>query len=163
VTVTKPEPYTAEGCTILLGNPALKLPHNAPTKTRFKMRQRLVGSAVEHAASLVMRDSAETPSEAGDFKKLFFDTEADDEETIYLAEFLDVLFEWQAELSGKKEFEASLLAEYINRGRPPIGVQRTRPHRERARAPGIPVPGQTGQPEDDGRMRPCCSAKTRWS
>jgi hypothetical protein len=109
--------------TILLGNPALKLPRDAPMKTRFKMWQRLVGSAVEHAAKLVTErlepgtydnDDPARPCQV-DFKKLFFDTEAEDEETTHLGEFLDVLFDWQAELSGKAEFEASLLAEYINR------------------------------------------------
>jgi hypothetical protein len=35
--------------TILLGNPTLKQPRDAPMKTRFKMWWRLVGSAVEHA------------------------------------------------------------------------------------------------------------------
>jgi len=33
-------------CSILLGNPALDLPRDAPMKTRYKMWQRLVGSAV---------------------------------------------------------------------------------------------------------------------
>ena len=37
--------------TILLGNPQLKAARDAPGKTRFKMWWRLVGSAVEHAAS----------------------------------------------------------------------------------------------------------------
>jgi hypothetical protein len=38
--------------TILLGNPMLDLPADAPTKTRFPMWYRLVGSAVEHAAAV---------------------------------------------------------------------------------------------------------------
>ena len=37
--------------TILLGNPTLKKPRNAPMRTRFKLWYRLVGSAVEHAAN----------------------------------------------------------------------------------------------------------------
>ena len=37
--------------TILLGNPTLKKPRDAPMQTRFKMWWRLVGSAVEHAAN----------------------------------------------------------------------------------------------------------------
>jgi N-6 DNA Methylase len=36
--------------TILLGNPTLRLPPNAKLGTRFKLWQRLVGSAVEHGA-----------------------------------------------------------------------------------------------------------------
>jgi hypothetical protein len=38
--------------TILLGNPMLKQPRDAPGRTRFKDWYRLVGSAVEHAARL---------------------------------------------------------------------------------------------------------------
>ena len=49
--------------TILLGNPMLRKPRDAPCQTRFKMWWRLVGSAVEHAAKL--------NGEAVDFEKLF--------------------------------------------------------------------------------------------
>ena len=70
--------------TILLGNPTLKLPRNAPMKTRFKMWWRLVGSAVEHAATLANPDSEV------DFQKLFLSREDDDEDSTSLAEVLDV-------------------------------------------------------------------------
>ena len=40
---------------VLLGNPTLKEPRDAPMKTRFKMWWRLVGSAVEHAAEQAAR------------------------------------------------------------------------------------------------------------
>ena len=39
---------------VLLGNPSLDLPRNAPMRGRFKIWQRLIGTAVEHAAGLVM-------------------------------------------------------------------------------------------------------------
>ena len=65
--------------TILLGNPTLKLPPNAPMNTRFKMSWRLVGSAVEHAAMLVtdrIEPGAYDPDDRTkpcrvDFQKLF--------------------------------------------------------------------------------------------
>ena len=60
--------------TILLGNPTLKQPRNAPMKTRFKMWWRLVGSAVEHAAGLA------NPDREVDFQKLFLAREDEDED-----------------------------------------------------------------------------------
>ena len=50
--------------TILIGNPMLDKPRDAPMKTRFKMWYRLVGSAVEHAARQV--------GEEIDFRKICF-------------------------------------------------------------------------------------------
>ena len=70
--------------TILLGNPTLKAPRDAPMKTRFKMWWRLVGSAVENAARLY-------GGEEIDFQKLFIKLEAEDEESVSLADVLEIL------------------------------------------------------------------------
>lgn len=72
--------------TILLGNPTLNQPRDAPMKTRFKRWWRLIGSAVEHAAML-------HNSDAGiDFQKLFLEQEeSEDEDSISLADALGTL------------------------------------------------------------------------
>jgi hypothetical protein len=72
---------------ILLGNPMLRTPSNAPCKTRFKMWWRLVGSAIEHAARLA------NPDQPVDFQTMFLDQEEDDEDTASLAEALAILSE----------------------------------------------------------------------
>jgi hypothetical protein len=69
--------------TILLGNPTLKAPHDAPMKTRFKMWWRLIGSAVEHAATLTGQEL--------DFQKLFLAQDEDDEDSASLADVLEIL------------------------------------------------------------------------
>jgi hypothetical protein len=71
--------------TILLGNPTLKKPRDAPMRTRFKMWYRLVGSAVEHAAMLA------NPDREVDFQRLFLSREEDDEESTSLAEALAIM------------------------------------------------------------------------
>ena len=72
--------------TILLGNPQLKEPEDAAGKTRFKMWWRMVGSAVEFAASQIGHEL--------DFKTLFIEQEADDEESASLADVLEILDKW---------------------------------------------------------------------
>jgi hypothetical protein len=72
---------------ILRGNPMLLTPRETPCKTRFKMWWRLVGSAVEHAASLA------NPNQPVDFQTMFLDQEEDDEETSSLADILAILAE----------------------------------------------------------------------
>lgn len=74
--------------TILLGNPHLAAPREAPGKTRFKMWWRLVGSAVEHAAVQAALFENHEPL---DFQKLFLGQEEDDEESATLADVLAVL------------------------------------------------------------------------
>jgi hypothetical protein len=69
--------------TILLGNPQLATPPDAPAKTRYKMWWRLVGSAVEHAAKLAGREI--------EFQKLFITQEEDDEESASLGDALEIL------------------------------------------------------------------------
>jgi hypothetical protein len=71
--------------TLLLGNPMLKTPRDAPCKTRFKMWWRVVGSAVEHAARLA------NPDREIDFQKLFAEQEETDEESASLADALDIM------------------------------------------------------------------------
>jgi hypothetical protein len=73
--------------TVLLGNPALDLPNDAPMKTRFKMWYRLVGAAVEYASRCAVLPG---PVEFG---TLFLNQEADDEEATSLAEMLVALDE----------------------------------------------------------------------
>ena len=88
--------------TILLGNPQLKAPHDAPGRTRFKMWWRLVGSAVEHAAGLAGHEI--------DFQTLFLDQEEDDEDSASLADVLEVLM-----AACPKEFQAKDVAELVNK------------------------------------------------
>ena len=75
--------------TILLGNPTLKKPRNAPMRTRFKMWWRLVGSAVEHAA-------AKATGEPVDFQALFLAQDAEDEDDNALVEALVAMRTWVA-------------------------------------------------------------------
>jgi hypothetical protein len=103
--------------TILLGNPQLKMPEDAPGKTRFKMWWRMVGSAVEHAAKLYTPKPKEgsKPEEAAkpvDFETLFLtQEEEDDEETLSLAEALDIMrHEWPV------SFHATTVATFIQNG-----------------------------------------------
>ena len=89
--------------TILLGNPMLKKPRNAPTRTRFKMWYRLVGSAVEHAAMLA------NPDREVDFQKLFLAREDDDEDSTSLADALAIMVQqWPT------TFDASQVARLVN-------------------------------------------------
>jgi hypothetical protein len=87
--------------TILLGNPQLNAPRDAPGKTRFKMWWRLVGSAVENAAQLAGQEL--------DFKKLFVAQEEDDEDSASLADVLGVLV-----AAYPKEFIAKDVAALVN-------------------------------------------------
>jgi hypothetical protein len=88
--------------TVLLGNPALDLPRDAPMKTRFKLWYRLVGSAVEHAAHCAAQAAAgldpggEVLAEEFtplDFGILFLGQEASEEDAVSLAEALIALTE----------------------------------------------------------------------
>lgn len=74
--------------TILLGNPFLDEPRDAPCRTRFKMWWRLVGSAIEHAAQLAGKTKED---QAIDFKQLFIGQEDEEEETASLSEVLPLL------------------------------------------------------------------------
>jgi hypothetical protein len=93
--------------TILLGNPMLRTPRDAATKTRFKMWWRLIGSAVEHAAGLIGQEI--------DFETLFVTQEEDDEEPASLADALAVMaekFNGPEEFLGK--FDAADVVELVN-------------------------------------------------
>jgi hypothetical protein len=89
--------------TILLGNPHLRTQADAPAKTRFKTWWRLVGSAIEHAASV-----------AGisiDFRHLFLNQEEDEEETASLTDALGALaHKWPRET----KFLAADVARMVN-------------------------------------------------
>jgi hypothetical protein len=87
--------------TILLGNPSLRLPRSALMATGFKMWQRTVGSAIEHAAACVTRrafeldtscglDSAKRPHDVA-FKQLFLAQEQSDSESVGTLEALRIL------------------------------------------------------------------------
>jgi hypothetical protein len=69
--------------TVLLGNPTLDLPRTAEMKTRFKIWQRLVGSAIEHAARLVDKKV--------NFAELFMTMDEEGEEESSLADVLDTM------------------------------------------------------------------------
>jgi hypothetical protein len=103
--------------TLLLGNPTLKLARNAPMKTRFKMWYRLVGSAIEHAAKLVV-EHVEPAAYADvglpvpcvvDFQQLFLAQDDEDEDSNSLAEALAAMrHKWSA------SFDAGEIARFIN-------------------------------------------------
>jgi hypothetical protein len=103
--------------TILLGNPTLRTPRNAPMKTRFKMWWRLVGSAVEHAAKLAADRAEAGAYEAGgppapcaiDFQQMFLARDDEDEDSTSLAEALEIMLsKWMG------AFEAADVAKAIN-------------------------------------------------
>ena len=75
---------------ILLANPELDQDQQAPSRTRFKMWWRIVGSAVEHAAR------HHNPEETIDFQGLFTSQEeTEDEDSVALAEALGIILkEW---------------------------------------------------------------------
>ena len=75
--------------TILLGNPRHRqaAKDRSQAKTRFKAWWRLIGSAIEHAASVAQ------PDEAVDFTKIFAEVEAKDEESATTADMLKELRE----------------------------------------------------------------------
>ncbi len=90
--------------TILIGNPQLKLPRDAPAQTRFKLWWRLVGSAVEHATKLYVGN------DVFNFKELFVrQEETQDEDSVLLADVLDLMKkQWPV------DFTSSDVAELIN-------------------------------------------------
>ena len=88
--------------TILLGNPALKAPRDAPGKTRFPLWWRVVGSAIEHAASLYGHQV--------DFKTMFDDIDAEEEESTELAGILSSLNDQPL----PTEFKAKDVADIVN-------------------------------------------------
>jgi hypothetical protein len=80
--------------TILLGNPQLKTAPDAPSKTRFKMWWRLIGSSVEHAAKLHAANKPEKYYPEIDFQNLFLaQEEKEDEDTTSLADTLGAMAE----------------------------------------------------------------------
>jgi hypothetical protein len=96
--------------TILLGNPTLGQPNDAPMRTRFKTWYRLVGSAVEQAAILA------NPDREVDFQKLFLAREEDDEDSTSLADALGILAE-----HSPTTFEAVAVAQFVNDQTDPRG------------------------------------------
>jgi hypothetical protein len=65
--------------TIMLGNPALDLPRDAPMPTRFKDWQRLIGSAIEYGAKRCV-EAGVIGAEPVEFRKMFIDQEQDAEQ-----------------------------------------------------------------------------------
>jgi hypothetical protein len=102
--------------TILLGNPALDLAADAPMKTRYKLWQRIVGSAVEHAAQCALEtnpdiDHLPDKPDLPDFGALFLSQEVDEEDADSLAELLDTF----GETYGRNaSFKAADVAKMIN-------------------------------------------------
>jgi hypothetical protein len=96
--------------TILLGNPQLKTPLAEPSRTRFKMWWRLVGSAIEHAVKLASWRSEEGGEQfVLDFQKLFLDQESENEESTSLADALDLMLR-----KFDKSFRAAQVSAFIN-------------------------------------------------
>jgi hypothetical protein len=109
--------------TILLGNPTLNMPRDAPMNTRFKMWYRLVGSAVEHAAMLA------NPDCEVDFQKLFLARDEEDEDSTSLAEALAIMaYKWPLSfdanevarvVNDEKDAQGGTLREFFYPGAPP--------------------------------------------
>jgi hypothetical protein len=105
--------------TLLLGNPILRKALDAPMESRFKMWWRLVGSAVEHSAECAGHDGG--VEREVDFRRLFLEQEEEEEESVDLAEVLEIL---HAKFSG--DFAAASVAAFINDpegGDPAIAVR----------------------------------------
>ena len=97
-------------------------------RTRFKMWWRLVGSAVEHAAELAARcdgeakaarAALESDKQVVDFRALFIDQDADDEEDSSLVEALTEFRAWAARTKVERKvtgrtFSAADLALHIS-------------------------------------------------
>jgi hypothetical protein len=90
--------------TVLLANPELNKDQQAPSRTRFKMWWRIVGSAVEHAAR------HHNPEETIDFQNLFTSQEeTEDEDSVSLVEALEIILKiWP------KTFGATDIAKVID-------------------------------------------------
>lgn len=86
--------------TILLGNEILGTPAGTQARTRFKTWYRLIGTALEHAASLI--------EEEIDFQDVFMTQESDEEDAAALADALAVM------LRRWVEFKAADLTDLIN-------------------------------------------------
>jgi hypothetical protein len=83
---------------VMLGNPTLDLPQDAPMKTRFKLWYRLVGSAIEHGTKCMQWIDPNYGKKIWDninplvnFETEFLSQETDDEETASLSEALVAL------------------------------------------------------------------------
>jgi hypothetical protein len=119
---------------ILMGNPTLKLPRNAPMKTRFKVWWRLVGSAVEHAAKLMTDHTEPGAFEPEDrarpvaiaFKDLFLKQDAADDDANDLADVLNILY-WEFPTH---QFTAAKVAEFINKQKVPVLDEDDMPERD---------------------------------
>jgi hypothetical protein len=86
--------------TILLGNEILRTPAGTQARTRFKIWYRLIGAAVEHAASLI--------GEEIDLQDVFMTQEEDEEDAAALADALAVMRQrWH-------EFRATDVTDLIN-------------------------------------------------
>jgi hypothetical protein len=103
---------------VLLGNPLLGT-KPATLKTRFKGWWRLVGSAVEHAASLA------NPETEVDFQQLFLTQEEGDEEAAGLAEMLQLL---AGRWPNGERFKSGELADLMNDPETPIDMLNVRQH-----------------------------------
>jgi hypothetical protein len=105
--------------TILLGNPMLDLPFDAPVKTRFPMWYRLVGSAVEHAAAAY---KAVNPQDAKavvmDFGELFLKQKASEEEGTSLGEMLGELDTVMRAYTSPAPAKAGTLPGFSNSAKP---------------------------------------------
>jgi hypothetical protein len=90
---------------IMLGNPQLDKPLDAPGKTRFKPWWRMVGSAVEHATGLYANNE-----NILDFSELFIrQEETQDDDSLSLVDILEMMLkEWP------NGFKAEDVTELIN-------------------------------------------------
>jgi hypothetical protein len=89
--------------TVMLGNPNLDLPPDAPMKTRFKLWQRLIGSAVQHAGALM--------GEKVSFAGMFEAANDEDEDETSLAAVLETMSDLWAD---EKLFTAQDLCDAID-------------------------------------------------
>jgi hypothetical protein len=86
--------------TILLGNPKLDEPRDAPMQTRFKLWWRLIGSAIEYGAQLAKPD--DKPDDKVDFVALFRGQDEQDDDDTTLAQALAAMADtWKGTFTAK--------------------------------------------------------------
>jgi hypothetical protein len=98
--------------TVMMANPALRS-GEADVKTRFKTWMRLIGTAIENAATTLVvngRDGATSVN----FQSLFASVEADDEDSNGLFEILELINKLCSSNDGKSSFSASDVAKFVN-------------------------------------------------
>jgi hypothetical protein len=98
---------------VLLGNQTLLQPLNQQMPTRFPVWHRLVGSAVEFAASMANASGNVQATEVS-FVRMFTAEDEDDEEGGEFAQALGIIWTWICEMRPDTTFTAAKVEQFIN-------------------------------------------------